>query len=257
VRTLERAELDERRGARVDDQSLAARVGSAEAIDPFLISVDCLLVVAFAKSNSKNYPLALALAQGAARYAIMDLIGTPMNVAAFGKTQADAGRAVALLKYVQSWKGTLIFSRGRLVENSFQVSQVIRCYLDACACRDPHAYCHVVIDDPRLGRPERLVATMTIQLAETAPELRELQVPRYVFPCKFLHQRFRFEEGHPSSPQDQIQAAGVRFGLTSCPNFVPDDFTHVGFRTVLVEVPRATSTNGRQGSIDGGMRDGG
>ena len=79
-----------------------------EVIDPFQESVNSLVVVAFPKSSSKNFTFALSIAQGASRYAITEIGGKQMHFAAFARTQADAGRASALLGHANSWKGTMI-----------------------------------------------------------------------------------------------------------------------------------------------------
>ena len=119
-----------------------------KAFDPFKVSVEALIVVAFPKSSSKNFPFALSLAEGAERYSVFAIAGKPMHVAAFSKTEADAGKAVALLSYIANWRGSMIFSRGRMLQSGYKISQVLDCYLSSCACRDQKAYCHKIIDDP-------------------------------------------------------------------------------------------------------------
>lgn len=204
-----------------------------EIFDPFQASVDCLLVIAFPKSNSPNYPLAVGLAEGGERYAVVPINGKPMNVAALGKTQTEAGRALALIEYVQGWKGTLMFSRGRLIKNSYQLSSVINCFIDSCLCRDKKAFCYTIIDDPLSENVQDIGMSISIRIVEKPPIKQAVQIDRYAFPCKLLFQRFKFQKGHPSTPQDQVQAAGVEFSCNVCPNFEPDDFKKIGVRTAV------------------------
>jgi hypothetical protein len=216
----------------MSDTQLTQNKPQLEPIDPFRASLDCLIVIAFPRSTSKNFGFALSIAEGAERYAVMTINGKPMHVAAFAKTQADAGRATALLGYIANWKGSLLFSRGRMLQSAYQVSQVIECFLDSCSCRNQEAYCHSIIDDPFSPIIQDLGMSFSFSITEK-PSMKELiQIDRYAFPCKFLLRYFHFEKDHPSSPEDQIQAAGVRYGCNVCPNFNADNFKMIGVRTV-------------------------
>lgn len=204
-----------------------------EVIDPFQESINALIVVAFPKSSSKNFSFALAIAQGASKYSIAEIGGSKMHFAIFEKKQADAGRASALLSYVAGWKGVMVFSNGKLVSNNYMLSEVISCYLESCSCRDSKAHCQKVIDDPFSDEVADMSMSFSIRLVEEPVVKKAVDVDRYAFPCKLLFNRFQFQKDHPSSPQDQIQAAGVKHNCDICPNFYPDDFKRVGVRTIL------------------------
>ena len=204
---------------------------SLENIDPFQESMNCLIVIVFPKSSSKNFEFALNLAQGASKYNITEISGKHMHFAAFSKNQADAGRAMALLEYISSWKGTMLFSGGKLIQTGWHVSQVIGCYLESCSCRDSKAHCNTIIDDPFINTVQNM--SMSISILARPALKKELKIDRYAFPCKYLYSYYRFEKDHPSSPQDQIQAAAVSKGCDICPHFNPDDFKIVGSRTIL------------------------
>jgi hypothetical protein len=204
-----------------------------EVINPFQESINSLVVIAFPKSNSKNFGLALSIAQGATRYAITEIGGRQMYFAAFAKTQADAGRAAALLSHVNSWKGTMIFSLGKVIPHGYLVSQVIECFLESCSCRDSKAHCQTIIDDPFSPVTQNISMSISIRLVASPPLKQEIKIDRYAFPCKYLFGWFQFQKDHPSSPQDQIQAAGVSRGCDICPHFKPDDFRVVGTKTIL------------------------
>ncbi|HTF71705.1 MAG TPA: hypothetical protein VK638_54465 [Edaphobacter sp.] len=118
-------------------------------IDPFLASIECLIVIAFPKTNSKNYAFAVRIAESAERYAVADINGQSMHIAVFGKTQVEAGRAATVLGYTQGWKGTLLFLQGRAIRDSYRVREVIECFLQSLQCSDTKAHCHEVVDDPK------------------------------------------------------------------------------------------------------------
>jgi hypothetical protein len=209
------------------------QVGDIEAIDPFAESVNFLVVVTFPKSSSSNFPFALSIAQLASRYAVISIAGKPMHFAAFGKDQAEAGKAAAVLKYVSGWTGTMIFAGGKIIAEHHEVAGVIDCYLKACACVDMKAHCHKIIDDPMHRGSSRARESISISLTMTKPLEIEEKIDRFAFPCVYLESWYRFQKDHESSMRDQFQAAGVNRGCHICPNFKPEDFKKIGFRTVV------------------------
>jgi hypothetical protein len=188
-------------------------VRSIGQIDPFQASIECLIVIAFPRTNSKNYAFAVRIAESAERYAVADINGQSMHIAVFGKTQVEAGRAATVLGYTQGWKGTLLFLQGRAIRDSYRVREVIECFLQSLQCSDTKAHCHEVVDDPKHSTYDY--------------DFRRKKVDRYIFPCKHLLPWFRFSVDHPSSYPDQIQAAGVRHSCNVCPNFRPEDFKKI------------------------------
>ena len=220
----------------MDSNQIANTRPPLQLTDPFRASIDALLVVAFARSNSKNYAFAVSVAETADQYAIIPIGGKPMHVVAFGMNPADAGRAVVLLNFTATWKGTLIFSRGKMVQSGYLIMPVLECYMQSCSCRDTKAHCQSVIDDPHLERPQNISMAFTIRLSDAPRLKRNIEIDQYAFPCKFLSRYFRLERYHLSSPQDQIQAAGVQHGCDICPNFDPDQFRKVGVKIAQEDV---------------------
>ena len=96
-----------------------------QIINPFQASLNCLLVVAFSKTNSINYSFAVSLAEGAEHYGIAEVGGKSMHVAVFGRTQADAGRASALIAYVTGWRGAFVFAQGKIVINTYGFQKIL------------------------------------------------------------------------------------------------------------------------------------
>ncbi len=121
----------------------------ADAVDPRAESLRDLLALSFAKSPSEVYPLAVHVAQGAARYAEVEIGKQKLHLVSFAKTPPEgAARALALLHYIAGWKTTEVFAGGKLVADGYGVAEVLECYLHASACNDRTAHCHTVIDDP-------------------------------------------------------------------------------------------------------------
>ncbi|MEI9449201.1 hypothetical protein V8T50_24350, partial [Vibrio parahaemolyticus] len=207
-----------------------------QQIDPFSESFAYLLVVVFSKSNSKNFPLALNIARGADKFAETSIDGKITYSVCFGGNQVDAARAIAFLDYAASWKGVQIFSRGKLVPSSYHVVEVINCYLKSQSCRDSKAHCQTVIDDPFNVEIEKIGGlSLSIRITDEPTITQEIEIDRYVFPCKHLYHRFRFQLDHPACTEDQIQAKAVDLGCDWCPNFDADSWKKIGSRTVVKE----------------------
>ncbi len=223
----------------LNGKDLVLKKRTLQKIDPFQESVDSLVVVAFPKSSSKNFPLALSIAESASRYGAVELGGKVLHVAVFLKSVADAGRARMLLSYVDKWKGTLVFQGGGVLYGSFAVMEILSCYAQASLCSDMAAHCYTVIDDPFVKIPSSsgFGIRIPLDLTPKSPPLKRLvEVDRYLFPCRRLSGYFRFETDHPSSAIDQIQAEAVQRGCVCCPNFSADNFRKIGIRNVEVNV---------------------
>ena len=197
-----------------EKKSLQAQ-STCQIIDPFQASVGCLLVVAFSKTNSVNYPFAVSVAEGAERYGTAEIGGKSMHVAVFGKTQADAGRALALIGYVRGWRSAFVFAQGKMVGDTYHLQEVLSCYVQSCQCSDIKAHCIFVIDDPFEDDNNHQMSNHE-------------STHKYVFPCKLLVTRFQFQSDHPSSIVNQIQAAGVAQCCNFCPHFSPEGFSEIG-----------------------------
>ncbi len=211
-----------------------------EYIDPAEESFKQLMVVLFPKSNSKNYPFALSVAQSATRYGQLEFKGKPANVAAFAKNKEDASRARILLEYAAGWKGTVIFINGQIEYSAWSVQKLLACYLKSCSCNDHKAHCFSIIDDPRTQENKDYSMGMSINLSFGEPKspkyFEEIEIDEYIFPCKFLNGYFKFDLQHPSSFKDQIQAAAVDRGCSWCPHFDENNFQKIRTRKEKKEV---------------------
>jgi hypothetical protein len=205
--------------------------------DPIAESFDCLLVVVFSKSTSKNFPLVLAVCGNLDRFWTIDVGGKEAYFARFDKSQIDAARAVVLLGYIGGWKGVQIFSQGKLLNNTYEVEMVLECYTESGSCQNLSSHCHKVIDDPFSDEIVRDRSMgITIRVTENPVYKHEVEIDRYLFPCKYLLSRFRFQRDHPASPQDQIQAGAVEEGCNWCPNFNLDEWKKVGTKKIVKEL---------------------
>lgn len=189
-------------------------------------------MVAFPKSTSKGFPMALATAQQATEFRFVESGGLLMHVAYFAPTERDAKLAIDLLAQAGGWKGVLVYSKGRPVKERWAFIGMLECYLESCDCVDPDAHCCVVIDDPHFVPVKSFSMTITLGEATTKP----VEVDRYLFPCSRLWPSMRFQPDHPSSLQNQVQAAGVKSGCYACPRFDAARFEKITTATYHVDV---------------------
>lgn len=191
--------------------------GQIVKIDLIEDSLSHLLTLCFAKSSSSTYSLAVHLAKSAAKYDETYVGNTLLHMAAFGKNREDAARAMTLIGYVRGWKSTKIFAGGKIIQDIFRTLAVLRCYIESLACTDWTAHCFTVISDPYSTLPDEFITIITMD-----ESLKSANLPKkdnYIFPCAYLKLYFRFQIGHPASPQNQIQARAVEIGCDWCPRF--------------------------------------
>jgi hypothetical protein len=192
------------------------------------------MVIAFGKSSSTSYPLAVSVAQGAAKYGEVPLGKQVVHLAAFDRTKEGASRALSIIKYLSGSKTLQIFANGVLEKNSWGVISILECYLKSATCNDFRAHCQKIIENPFAEKEYSHNLSITIRLTEeTENKAKPIIVERYLFPCSYLMQRFRFQIGHPSTPKDQIQAGAVENHCDWCPNFSNSNFTKLPTKIIM------------------------
>lgn len=201
-----------------------------QELDPFKVSAGMLLTVAFPKSRSKQYPVALAIFERVAKRGTKQFGGTTYHVAAFEKNRQDAALCKALLSCTQSMNDVMVFIDGMLVDDDVDVRLMINCYCRSFLVSNPAAHCLKIIDDPKYR--EKRYAGYVIT---TSPVRKIAQdIDQYGFPCKLLWQHMNLDPDHPATYQEQIQAKAVEYSIHTCPNFDPANFHKTGSREVLV-----------------------
>ena len=158
-----------------------------------------LLVITFPRTGSNFYSVVVELAEEASGYEETTVGNKPFHRVLFSKDPDQAKMALNILDYMQGWSGKRIYGRGRNILSFWDVYRMLECYIEACACKDYKAHCIEMTDGPDLRN--------------------EPDSDRYTFPCSRLHRTFHWHRDHPSSPQDQIQAAGIKTALDLCPFF--------------------------------------
>lgn len=188
------------------------------------------ITITFPKSSGLAYPVAISIAQQASAHADIDFTGKILHVAAFEATHAQLKLALMLLEHVRFSKGAYSYISGTIQTDWYKLQGTINCYLRACASSDSRAHCHVVIRHAQ-EYPERTfpVGKTFLKSEVTLPAAAAEPLPlhnAYLMPCAYLFRqmRFRVDPAHPSSWQDQIQAASVSHGCDWCPNFNATDF---------------------------------
>lgn len=201
----------------------------APKVDLINDSFTHLLTISFGKSSSPAYPLAVSVARGADKYDVVKLGKTTVHLVAFSKSREGAARAISLLQYISEWKTTQIYGGGKLLQTYYRVSNTLRCYLEATACEDWRAHCHVVIDDPFHTRKSATNINISIVTSSYEAEGREkASIDRYIFPCSLLRHDFHHRsKEHPSDPTHQIQAEAISIGCDICPYFNPKEYKKI------------------------------
>lgn len=175
-------------------------------LDSQKVSVQNLIGVAFPKSSSRSYAVTVAHAKNATAYGEIIIGDKLFHCAVFGLDKAQASYATMVLEAVKDWKHTRIFARGRVLEQHYNVVEVLRCYLNSLEVVDQNAHCHFVYRDLAFFRFGK-------------------EVDRHQIPCRML-QGFTQEvvRDRVASPKDSIQALAVRRGSFWCPKFKPEEF---------------------------------
>jgi hypothetical protein len=206
-------------------------------VDLIQESIDRLMGVAFPKSSSNVYRLAVNIAQGAHLYQEIVIEKKLVHLVAFEKNKRDTARALALIQHVAGWKGVQFFIDGKVALNTYNISGVLQCYMEACSCNDWRAHCLQTVDDYKASTSNSVAPAM-IRIAITAekPIKEKIKIDRYTFPCSFLKNYFRYQNDHPSTPENQIQASAVSRGCDWCPNFDASNYKKIGDRDEIRDV---------------------
>jgi len=208
-------------------------VAHEQPVDLIRESSNRLVTVVFPQSPSKNFPIALSIAQqGIFRQAAIG--GRRIHIASFDKDERGAKLAIALIECVGAWKSVVIYANGQLIKNWYELKDVLTCYLESCLCTDFRAHCFQVIDDPGFSEPSTLGLSISLRAGPT--KTAKIAVDRYTFPCKKIYQSTDIDPDHPSSHQDQIQAAAVKRLCHLCPRFDPKNYKKIGTKTYEVEI---------------------
>lgn len=178
-------------------------------------SVACI----FPKTRASGYEPAVRAARNAQRYKEDNLL----HVAAFGTTREQISFAIVVINQLRSTKGLQVYGGGKCVQDKWRIEDLLECVITGSSCTDPKAHCTVIVDEDRLLSHEPHLASLQVYIGEAesaAPDRFGLwRVGTREFPCRYLFEHgFRFQQGHPSSEADQIQAAAVRAGCDWCPH---------------------------------------
>jgi hypothetical protein len=165
-------------------------------------SSENLIVVVFGQSPSINYPLAVELAKRAHKYGLAKLSKQDLHMAVFSKTKEQTARAAALLKLVGKWKSCQIYTATRILNDAYQMTEVLECYLKSLSNKDPKSHCHWSYQSYPSGK--------------------------FLLPCKqlqgWVHLVTRDHQYHVTDMKNRIHALSVEKGCDWCPHYKADAF---------------------------------
>lgn len=191
------------------------------SIDLPALSRSMAIAISFPASRAAAYDAAVNVAEQAEAYRVATVGKSRFHLAGFGRTRAQASLALSLCGYIRSLKGVQYYGGGKLLLGWVAVESVLLCYLEATACNDFRAHCYRTLDEDQMYRRPRRPGNY-VNIGPGAPV--DGEKPRYLLPCTYLlKNQFGIDPDHPSSPQDQIQAAGIERGCDWCPHFNPKE----------------------------------
>jgi len=203
----------------------------AASVDLIADSIEHPLAVAFSKTSSPNYRVAVDTARRAFKYSEIQHGNTIQHAAVFAAERVQLSRALHLLWYIRGFKSTRVFAGGKLQTGTARIEEVINCYLTAMACDDWRAHCHRVVSDDPFGWDDMLdefQRTFKPGTSSKRAVKKPPQVTRYQIPCALVAlyggRQAVTEAVFGVSVRDKLQAIGVKRGCAWCPNFKPDDF---------------------------------
>lgn len=187
-----------------------------EEPNAFQLSRDNLLVAVFAKTTSPYFALAVNIAKGATHYFENSVDKSPVYTCVFGRTAEQAARAIALLRYIDSWATRQLFVAGRLVTQDVgTIMNTLDCYQTASHCTNTDAHCLLFIDEP-FQQQRQYGGGVGFSISLTSDENRP-KPKRFVMPCKLAFAHERLSRDHPTSWEDQVQAIAVKKTVDWCP----------------------------------------
>lgn len=188
------------------------------SVDLIRDSLEHVVAVVFPKSRSSGYGAALNIARQAHKYDDANINGALFHYAVFGNSPDQLALALAIARYLAGLKGAEFYARGKMIIERHRIESVLSCYMSACACEDRRSHCNAVAPDPFFKQE---VKGLDFDLIDDMAPTSE-----YLMPCTFLTKfgAVKMHKKHPSTPQNQLQALGIKYGCEWCPNFNPGDF---------------------------------
>lgn len=192
--------------------------------DPF---DDALVGAIFPKTTARAYTAMLAIANTAMRHHVSEDGGKVYHHVAFHPTANGANGALALMDLARTLAGFQLYTSGRVERNTYRAAEVLTCFINAERCTDPQAWCHAITDNAcaRHGRQKGGGLSITFMMAQA-----QAGAPRpetWLYPCRFLLNRFQIDHLHPSRPVDQLEASAIEAGCHWCPRFNPNDLRQI------------------------------
>lgn len=140
--------------------------------------------------------------------------------------------ALQLVRALRGLRGVQLSAAGRTLDSAIRAEAILACYLEACASSDWRAHCITVADEYEIvtGARRPLLGTLTVRVSvglsqDPAPLPPP---PRYLLPCAFMRRYgLRFQQDHPATMRDQIQAKSVELSCDWCPKLNLAEFRRI------------------------------
>lgn len=143
---------------------LPLHISPNQIIQPFDESYKNILIFVFPKSKSEFFPFALRIAQSAKFYCESNLFNKDHYFVGFELVSDQIKIALALSKYISSWKGVYALING-VEKNIYHLEITLSCILESQLAKEPKKYCcsisnkFIKNDDSYWIHPCRIVLT--------------------------------------------------------------------------------------------------
>jgi len=178
----------------------------------------------FQRSKSPAFPEALDIAKTSDRFDDTKCIdGNKLYEASFALV--DTETIWRLSRLISGWQSTRIFINGKQLINTWTISTVMNCIMEALRCDDWRAHCLVVEKKPSLR--QKTESCDDIDLMMSAPDVDKF----HFVPCRHIARNnvVQVEHLHPATAWAQIQAMAVKNGCYWCPFLDVSLYRDLGF----------------------------
>lgn len=176
---------------------LPIHIPSDQSVQPFDENFQNILILVFPKSKSEFFPFALQIAQTAKFYCSSELFKKDHYFAGFELEPNQIKSALALLKYIGSWKGVYVLVNG-FEKSAYSAYETLTCIMDSLLVKEPKKYCCSISNSFIKGGDAY-----------------------WIHPCRIVLTQQQYYKVIPSvdlSIKDQIFAKAIKCGCEWCPN---------------------------------------
>lgn len=194
---------------------LPLHISPNQSVQPFDESYKNILIFVFPKSKSEFFPFALKIAQSAKFYCESNLFNKDHFFAGFEFVPEQIKTALALSKYISSWKGVYALING-VEKNPFDLNNTLTCILESQLAKEPQKYCCSISNN-----------------------FIKNDTSYWIHPCRIVLTQQTYYKIIPNqvlTMKEQIFAQAIKNGCEWCPNLNLDNLKQIEINLSLKDV---------------------